>query len=104
MLIYRYRIDAELFESLRKEYGEDEVDAWIEYTKIKHAEKKARAVENAEEYDDHADVTVIRKNHDLMMGNGPGPGWQYGNLSSCFKHKGFWISPTRKMKFRYDSR
>ena len=102
MLIHRYRIDAELFESLRKEYGEDEVDAWIEYTKIKHSQKKAREVECADRYDNH-DVTVIRMNHDMMMGNGPGPGWEYGS-SRLLHHKGFWISPTRKMKFRYDCR
>lgn len=58
---FKYSKDAHLFESLRKKFGSDEVEAWLEYTKIKHSLKQAREVINATHYDEGFDVCLVRK-------------------------------------------
>lgn len=95
-------MDAQLFESLRQKYGEDEIQAWVEvcdrfvhlwsqiivkltlhifqYSIIKHSERKAREVEDAATYD-VGNITFIRKNHDNQFSDKtPGAGWTYGKL------------------------
>lgn len=102
LFVNRYRVDAQLFESLRKKYGKDEIQAWIEYTKIKHDERKSREVENPEQFDDNReDTNVLRMNHD--KDKSPGPGWEYSTVarkSGLKKYVGIWVSPTRKIEFR----
>jgi hypothetical protein len=96
---FRYRSDAELFESLRQDHGVDEVQAWLEYTKIMHSRKRAREVVDANQFDDDYDVTIYRKNTEGLVG----PGWEYEILPTngkYYKRKSLWVSPVRKMKFR----
>ena len=47
----RYRKDALIFESLRKKYGTDEIQAWVEYTKIKYSNNEPRDVIECRKYD-----------------------------------------------------
>eukprot|EP00804_Cyclotella_cryptica_P020164 CCRYP_014920-RB/>CCRYP_014920-RB protein AED:0.18 eAED:0.21 QI:257/0/0/1/0/0/4/0/852 len=86
---FKYRKDAVLFESLRKKFGSNEVQAWVEYTKIKHSLKQRREVLDVRQYDINLDVSLVRKNNEEDT---PGPGWKFGSFS---KHN------RRRIKFRY---
>ena len=48
---FKYRVDAVEFEKLRMEFGTDEVQAWIEYTRQRRARDMDRRVFNEEAYD-----------------------------------------------------
>ncbi|KAL3786930.1 hypothetical protein HJC23_013265 [Cyclotella cryptica] len=95
---FKYRKDAVLFESLRKKFGSNEVQAWVEYTKIKHSLKQRREVLDVRQYDINLDVSLVRKNNEEDT---PGPGWKFGSFSKHNRRRVFWMSPTRKIKFRY---
>lgn len=52
----------------------------MQYTRIKHSERKAREVEGAEMYDDE-EVGLVRMNHDNQLSDKtPGKGWTYGKI------------------------
>jgi len=98
-------MDAQLFESLRQKHGDDEMVAWMEYTKIKHSKRSSRNVLNPEQYDvgpAMSDIRTFRKNADTEIGDNPLSHWEYGTLKRNGKrgYIGIWISPTRKMRFR----
>ena len=48
---FRRQVDAFAFEGLRKKFGADEAQAWVEYTKLKKAHKMNRNVVNPKQYD-----------------------------------------------------
>lgn len=95
---FKYRQDAALFESMRKKFGSEEIQAWVQYTKMKHSLKQRREVLDARRYDHDLDVSLVRKNSEEDT---PGPGWEFGSFSKHNRRRVFWMSPTRKIKFRY---
>lgn len=98
-LRFKYRNDADTFEKLRKKYRNDEAKAWIEYTKIKDSEKKAREVIDPKRHDEEMGIDVLLLRRQNNPENMIGPGWTVKKEDNK-KQRTRWVSPTRKMGFR----
>jgi hypothetical protein len=97
---FKYRTDAATFEGLRNRFDKDEKQAWIEYTKMKNDQRKAREVLDPQRHDEQMgiDATLLRRKNNRA--NFIGKGWEVISLDIPRKRTR-WISPTRKMAFRY---
>ena len=99
------------FEKLRKKFGNDEVQAWKEYRRIKVGSDVC--VVSPNQHDDDAGPAAEDRPTRKTVGSTnetsthirkdpPGPGWTYnirsnsGGINRCH-----WISPTRKIEFKW---
>jgi hypothetical protein len=97
---FKYRTDAVTFEELRKKHKKDEIKAWMEYTTMKHAQRKIRDVIDPYQVDKEMGVNSQLLKNENTATTQIGPGWQVDKKHRGAKLRIRFISPTRNMSFR----